>query len=86
MAVCLGMPALGLLAGAAPLLLIVACLVPCLATLMLLRRKGRNATASPITIPLNASQGQVSGTCGCGQASCGVSNESACGPTEPARA
>jgi hypothetical protein len=29
-AVCLGAPALGFLAGAAPLLLIVACLVPCL--------------------------------------------------------
>lgn len=84
--VCLGMPVLGLLAGAAPLLLIIACLVPCLAPLILLRRKGRNTTASPVTIPLNALQGPGSGTCGCGQASCGVSSESACGPTETARA
>jgi hypothetical protein len=37
--VCTGMPSLGTLAGVAPLLLIVACLVPCLAPLMLLRRK-----------------------------------------------
>ena len=37
--VCTGMPSLGALAGAVPLLLIVACLVPCLVPLALLRRK-----------------------------------------------
>lgn len=85
-AVCLGAPAIGFLAGAAPLLLIVACLVPCLAPLVLLRRKGRNAApVTSATIPLSAQQGQASGTCGCGQASCSVGGENTCG-SEAARA
>ena len=64
--ICTGLPSLSVLAGVAPLLLIVACLVPCLAPLVLLRRKNRN----PDTIPLTAQGGQTVNTCGCGQDSC----------------
>ncbi len=39
--ICTGLPSLGILAGIAPVLLLAACLVPCLAPLVLLRRKNR---------------------------------------------
>ena len=45
LALCLGMPGLGLLAGAAPVLLIIACLIPCLIPLALLRGKNRGQAA-----------------------------------------
>ncbi len=41
LAVCAKLPTLGIVAGAAPLLLLAACLVPCLLPLALLRRAGR---------------------------------------------
>jgi O-antigen ligase len=41
LAVCDKLPTLGIVAGAAPLLLIAACLVPCLLPLALLRRARR---------------------------------------------
>jgi hypothetical protein len=47
--ICTGMPNLSILAGVAPLLLIVACLVPCLAPLILLRRKNRAQAIRPFT-------------------------------------
>jgi hypothetical protein len=40
---CTGVPSFGVLAGITPLLLIIACLVPCLAPLVLLRKKARQA-------------------------------------------
>jgi hypothetical protein len=70
LALCLGMPGLGLLAGAAPVLLIIACLIPCLIPLALLRRGGRNRpAATQATIPLSE---QGAATCGCGKESCGI--------------
>ena len=41
LAVCAKLPTLGIVAGAAPLLLIAACLVPCLLPLALICRAGR---------------------------------------------
>jgi hypothetical protein len=80
LALCLGMPGLGLLAGAAPVLLIIACLIPCLIPLALLRRASRNrAAATQATIPLTEQPGQAAATCGCGKDSCGVGDgPSAC--------
>jgi hypothetical protein len=73
LAVCFGAPMLGLLAGIAPILMIAACLIPCLIPLALLRRKGQNLPpAAPITIPLNAQQAPAA-TCACGSDSCGIS-------------
>jgi hypothetical protein len=65
--ICTGLPSLGVLAGIAPVLLLVACLVPCLAPLVLLRRKNREwvAQAEP-----NMS------SCGCGQDSCRTGDSS----------
>jgi hypothetical protein len=75
--VCTGMPSLGVLAGVAPLLLIVACLVPCLAPLMLLRRKHQvQDTIQHDTTPPVALQEQAGNTCGCGQNSCSIGSSS----------
>jgi hypothetical protein len=75
--VCTGMPSLAALAGAMPLLLILACLVPCLAPLVLLRRSNRSQdTTQRDTIPLVALQEQAGNTCGCGQDSCGIGSGS----------
>jgi hypothetical protein len=41
LALCLGLPSLTIVAGIAPLLLLLACLVPCLVPLALLRDRGR---------------------------------------------
>ena len=41
LAVCLRLPTLGMLAGAAPLLLIIACLAPCLIPIALVRGASR---------------------------------------------
>ena len=68
--ICTGLPSLSILAGVAPLLLIVACLVPCLAPLVLLRRKNRALD----TIPLTEQREQTVNTCGCGQDSCSSDN------------
>jgi hypothetical protein len=86
-AFCLGMPALGLLAGAAPLLLMLACLIPCLIPLALLRRGGRNrAAATQATIALMEQPGQTAASCGCGKDSCGVGDgPSACRSEAAAR-
>jgi len=67
---CTGLPSLGVLAGAVPLLLMVACLVPCLAPLVLLRRR-RGAPASGVTgTPLTAASEQDAGGCRCGGTTC----------------
>lgn len=86
-AFCLGMPGLGLLAGAAPVLLMLACLIPCLIPLALLRRGGRNqAVATQATIPLMEQPGQAAASCGCGKDSCGVGDgPSACRSEAAAR-
>ena len=86
-AFCLGTPALGLLAGAAPILLIIACLIPCLIPLALLRRGGRNQAAhTQATIPLTEQPGQAVASCGCGKDSCGVGHgPSACRSEAAAR-
>lgn len=55
---CTGLPSLSILAGVAPLLLLIACLVPCLAPLAFVRRKSQSAAPKM--------------TCGCGQATCQV--------------
>jgi hypothetical protein len=68
--ICTGLPSLSVLAGVAPLLLLVACLVPCIAPLVLLRRKNRNLD----TIPLTEQRGQVANSCGCGQDSCSTAD------------
>jgi hypothetical protein len=74
---CTGLPSLGALAGVVPLLLIVACLVPCLAPLVLLRGKNRNRDAiQRDTIPLTELRGQAANTCGCGQDSCSTGDGS----------
>jgi hypothetical protein len=86
-AFCLGMRALGLLAGAAPLLLMLACLIPCLIPLALLRRRGPDqAAATRLTIPLAEQPGQAAASCGCGKDSCGVGDgPSACWSEAAAR-
>ncbi len=72
---CLGAPALGLLAGIAPLLLVIACLVPCLAPLALLRRRGRGVgPAADSTL----SAEPAPALCGCEQATCSAHADSAC--------
>jgi len=69
-AFCLGMPTIGLLAGAAPILLIIACLIPCLIPLALLHDKNRSQTApAQPMIPLTE---QAGASCACGQNACGV--------------
>ena len=69
-AFCLGMPGLGLLAGAAPILLLIACLIPCLIPLALLRGKNRGQAAhTQATIRLTE---EGAATCGCGNDTCGV--------------
>ena len=81
-AFCLGMPSLGLLAGAAPILLLVACLIPCLIPLALLRGKNRSqATHTQATKRLTEQPGQSVASCGCGKDSCGIGDgPSACEP------
>jgi hypothetical protein len=80
-AFCLGIPARGLLAGAAPILLLIACLIPCLIPLALLRRSGPGqAAATQATIPMAEQPGQPVASCGCGKGSCGVGGPSACEP------
>ena len=69
--VCTGLPTLSVLAGVAPVLLVIACLVPCLAPLVLLRRKRNMDTVSSpmsLSIPLTANHDHGSTRCGCGQA------------------
>jgi hypothetical protein len=68
---CTGLPSLGVLAGVAPVLLLVACLVPCLAPLWLLRKKGGQAQTLD-TIRLTQQDGQGASTCGCGGDACRV--------------
>ena len=80
-AFCLGVPNLGLLAGVAPILLLVACLMPCLIPLALLRGKNRNQAASTqATIRLTK---QGAATCGCGNDSCGVGGGANACQSEP---
>jgi len=62
---CTELPALSILAGATPLLLVVACLVPCLLPLALLHRKSRDrGTVQPSE--------QAADSCGCGQGACHI--------------
>lgn len=69
-AFCLGLPSLGLRAGVAPLLLLIACLIPCLIPLALLRRKNHGQVASTqATIPLTELSAEP---CGCGKDTCGI--------------
>src|ERR1044071_7173342 len=69
--ICTGLPSLGVLAGIAPVLLVVACLVPCLAPLVLLRRKNRERdTLQRDIVSLVAQSEPNVSTCGCGQDSC----------------
>lgn len=80
-AFCLGAPSLGLLAGAAPILLLIACLIPCLIPLALLRSKNRNQAASTqVTMPLTE---QGATACGCGKDTCGIGNGSNANRSEP---
>lgn len=69
-AFCLGVPGLGLLAGVAPIFLLIACLIPCLISLALLRRKNGGQVAS--TQPTIRLTEEGAATCGCGKESCGV--------------
>lgn len=72
---CTGLPSLSIVAGVAPLLLLIACLVPCLAPLVVLRRKAQSQSAAPQTIPLSSSQT----SCGCGQENCqGANSANSC--------
>lgn len=81
-AFCLGVPSLGLLAGAAPILLLAACLIPCLIPLALLRgRNGSPAASTQATIPLTE---QGATTCGCGKDSCGIGVGANACQSEPA--
>src|SRR5581483_7086873 len=69
--ICTGLPSLGVLAGIAPVLLLVTCLVPCLAPFVLLRQKNRQRdTMQRDTISLVAQSGPNVSTCGCGQDTC----------------
>ena len=63
---CTGMPKLSILAGVAPLLLLVACLVPCLIPLALLRRKNQ----AQGVVQMSEQGGQAANSCGCGQDAC----------------
>lgn len=78
--ICTGLPTLGILAGIAPVLLLVACLVPCLAPLLFLRRKNRQRDPMQRdTLSLVAQSGSNVSTCGCGQDSCTTGdNSNAC--------
>src|SRR5689334_22193680 len=78
--ICTGLPSLGILAGFAPVLLIVACLVPCLAPLVLLRRKNRKRDMIQLdTVALVAQSRPDVSTCGRGQDSCSTGdNSNAC--------
>ena len=72
---CTGLPKLSLLAGVAPLLLLVACLVPCLIPLTLLRRKNH---AQGI-VQVSEQPLQAADSCGCAQAACRIGDTpSAC--------
>jgi hypothetical protein len=64
---CTGLANLCILVGVAPLLL-VACLVPCLLPLTLLRRKNH---AHGI-VQLSEQAGQATNSCGCGQEACRI--------------
>lgn len=65
---CTGLPNFSILAGVVPLLLLVACLVPCLIPLTLLRRKNH---AQGI-VQLSEQPGQAATSCGCGQDACRI--------------
>jgi len=75
--ICTGLPSLGVLAGIAPVLLLVACLVPCLAPLVLLRRRNRKReTIQRDIVSLVAQSEPNVSTCGCGQDSCRTGDSS----------
>ena len=69
---CTKLPALSILAGGAPLLVLVACLVPCLLPLALVRGKGRDRG----TVQLSEQHAQATESCGCGQNACEVGEAS----------
>jgi hypothetical protein len=70
-AICLGMPSIGLLVGAAPVLLMIGCLVPCLIPLMLPRGKEPHQSGAPLTV-LSEQRAAGGDICGCGHDSCGI--------------
>jgi hypothetical protein len=71
---CTRLPNLSILAGVAPLLLLAACLAPCLVPLTLLRRKNQ---AHGI-VQVSEEPGQAANNCGCGQDACRIDGQDSC--------
>jgi hypothetical protein len=65
---CTGLPNLSILAGVAPLLLLAACLVPCLIPLSVLRRKNQPQEI----VQVSEQAKQATNSCGCGQDACRI--------------
>jgi hypothetical protein len=67
---CTGLPNFSIPTGVAPLLLLAACLVPCLIPLTLLRRKNQPHGI----VPLSEQARQAADSCDCGQDACRISD------------